>query len=358
MKTVLDIDTSKPVLVTGASGYVAGWIVKRLLELGITVHAAVRDPSDTRRLAPLTALAKDLPGTLRLFKADLLEDGSYADAMQGCSIVFHTASPFKLDIRDAQRELVDPALKGTRNVLETANRCPSVTRVVLTSSCAAIYGDNADLEQVPGGVLTEAVWNTSSSLDHQAYSYSKTVAEKEAWSIAEKQSRWTLVVVNPSLVIGPGINPFATSESFNLIRQFGDGRLRTGVPDIGVGVVDVRDLAEAHLRAAWIPSASGRHIISAHDTSFPALARTLLDRFGKDFPVPRRTLPRWLVWLVGPLADRSLTRRMVTRNVGYAWRANNRKSIEELGMSYRPLPESMEDFFQQLVDSGQVTSRC
>lgn len=353
---MLAIDRTSPVLVTGATGYVAGWVVKRLLEEGITVHAAVRNAADAARHQHLDAMAAGLPGTLRYFDADLLAPGSYAPAMAGCGVVFHTASPFSRAVADPQRDLVDPALLGTQSVLETANATSSVRRVVLTSSCAAIYGDGADVAKAPGGVLTEANWNTSASLLHQPYAYSKTVAEKEAWRIAGAQSRWDLVVVNPSLVMGPGISPFGTSESFNLIRQLGNGRMAVGVPDVGIGVVDVRDLAEAHLRAAYMPDANGRNIISAHNTSLPGIARALLPRFAA-WPVPRRIVPKWLVWLVGPLADKGTTRRYVARNVGFRWKADHGKSVRELGMTYRPLEVSVQDMFQQMIDSGQLKAR-
>ncbi|MFT8209494.1 MAG: NAD-dependent epimerase/dehydratase family protein [Symbiopectobacterium sp.] len=352
----LEIDKRSPVMVTGATGYVAGWIVKRLLEEGVTVHAAVRNPSDRNKVRHLDALAATLPGTLRYFNADLLNEESYAEAMANCSIVFHTASPFTLAIHDPQKELVEPAQLGTRNVLETANRTASVTRVVLTSSCAAIYSDNADLENTPDGVFTEASWNTRSSLQHIPYAYSKTVAEREAWDIAKRQSRWQLVVINPSFVIGPGINPHGTSESFNIVQQMGNGRMKVGIPDIGLGAVDVRDLAEAHLRAAYLPEAEGRHIISGHNTCLPEIARALLPAFNA-YPVPRRTLPKWLVWLIAPLADKSTTRQFVARNVGFPWRADNSKSVQALSMKYRPLETSIRDMFQQMIDND-VIPRC
>ncbi|AOJ68826.1 MULTISPECIES: NAD-dependent epimerase/dehydratase family protein [Burkholderia] len=350
----MDINTDTPVMVTGATGYVAGWLVKRLLDAGFTVHAAVRDPADRDKLRHLERIAARAPGAIRYFRADLLEPGSYAQAMAGCGIVFHTASPFKVDVRDPQKELIDPALLGTRNVLDTVNRTPSVRRVVLTSSCAAIYGDNADLAATPNGMFTEAIWNTSSSLTHQPYSYSKTVAEREAWKIAGAQQRWDLVTINPSLVVGPGINPKGTSESFAIVRQMGDGTMKSGAPDLGIGVVDVRDVAEAHVRAAFLPGASGRYLVSGHDTSLPAMAATLLERYGDDYPIPRRVLPKWLVWLAGPLANRAVTRRMVARNVGLPWHSDNSRSRNELGIRYRPLAESMNDFFQQLVETGQL----
>lgn len=348
------INKSAPVMVTGATGYVAGLLVKKLLEEGLTVHAPVRDPKNPEKLKYLNQIAKDAPGQIRYFKADLLVDGSYKKAMAGCELIFHTASPFKVNVTDAQKELVDPARLGTRNVLGEANRTPSVKRVVLTSSSAAIYGDNADLEQTPNGVFTEDIWNTSSSLAHNPYSYSKTVAEKEAWDIKEAQSRWDLVVMNPTLVIGPGINPHATSESYSLIRQLGDGTMKAGAPRWGFGVVDVRDLADAHFRAGFTPQARGRHIISAHNTDMFSLSQTLLNQYGKDFPIPRKAAPKWLLWLVGPLVDKTMTRKMIARNVNHPWNGDNSKGVKELGVNYRPLPESMNDFFQQMVEHGLV----
>ena len=206
----------------------------------------------------------------------------------------------------------------------------------------------------PEGIFTEDVWNTSSSLAHQPYSYSKTLAEKEAWKINEAQSRWDLVTINPSFVIGPGINPHATSESFKIVRQFGDGSLKTGAPRMGMGVVDVRDLAEAHFRAAFTPEAKGRYIISGHNTDFLAMAATLLDRFGKDYPIPRRAMPKWLAWLVAPMVNKAMTRKIVARNINRPFKADNRKSVRDLGVQYRPMKESMQDLFQQMIDNGLV----
>ena len=351
------IDTSAPVLVTGATGYVAGWLVKALLDAGATVHAAVRDPDNAEKLAHLTRLAANAPGEIRFFKADLLEEGSFAEAMAGCKLVFHTASPFTTRIKDPQKDLVDPALNGTRNVLEEANRRDSVERVVVTSSCAAIYGDNADLADAPGGVLTEDIWNTSSSLEHMAYSYSKTVAERAAWEIAGAQERWRLVAVNPSFVLGPALQPRPTSESFTLVKGFGDGTFKTGAPRIGIGTVDVRDLAEAHMRAGFLPEAEGRHIISNEETDFLGLAEALRDAYGDDYPLPKGPIPKWLAWLVGPMLNPLTTRKYIARNVDIEWRADNSKSVEKLGMRYRPLKATMEDMFAFMIEAGVFTAR-
>ncbi|MDW6093026.1 NAD-dependent epimerase/dehydratase family protein [Vibrio rhizosphaerae] len=348
------IDRKSPVLVTGATGYVAGWLIKRLLESGVTVHATVRNVQDQDKLKHLNRIARTAPGTIRYFQADLLDDGSYAEAMQDCRVVFHTASPFRLLVDDPQNELIAPAVQGTRNVLTQATLTPSVQRVVLTSSCAAIYGDNADLSDLEHGVVTEEVWNRSSSLNHNPYSYSKTEAEKEAWCIAQNQKQWTLVVINPSLVMGPSINPHMTSESFHIIRQMGDGTMKAGVPDWGIGVVDVRDVAEAHLSAAYTAHAQGRYIISGYNTTFLEMARQLQPKYGKHYPLPKRVLPKFLVWLVGPMLNPAMTRKTIAQNVGYTWKGNNTKSIGELGLKYRPLSVTMNDFFAQLIETGQL----
>lgn len=351
MTTIAQPDTSAPVLVTGATGYVAGWIVKRLLDAGVTVHAAVRDPGNPARVGHLEEMAAAAPGRLRLFKSDLLAPGSYAEAMAGCRYVFHTASPFITKVKDPRKELIEPAVSGTRNVLEEASRTPSVRRVVLTSSTAAIYTDAAECAAAPGGQLTEAVWNTTASLEYQPYSYSKTLAEQEAWKIAEGQSQWDLVVVNPSLVIGPATSTSPTSESFGVVRQFGDGTMATGAPRFGLGVVDVRDLAQAQLAAAFTPSAQGRHIVSTPGTTLYDLGQTLVEKFGAKYPIPKRVMPKFLAWLFGPLLS-DVSRTYLARNIGHPFRIDNGKSIRELGVIYRPVRESMEEMFQQMIELG------
>lgn len=349
--TIPVYDTSKPALVTGATGYIAGWLVKGLLEQGITVHAAVRDPSKTDKFAHLTALVKDNPDQLKFFKADLLDDGAYNEAMAGCGVVFHTASPFTSTFKDAQKELVDPAVKGTRNVLETANRTDSVTRVVVTSSVAAIYGDAQDCASAPNGTLTEDIWNTTSRLDHQPYAYSKTQAEKTAWEIAKAQDSWKLVIINPSFVMGPGVTLQPNSESVSVMKQLGDGTMKMGVPYFEIGIVDVRDVAEAHMRAGYIADAEGRHITCAKTITMLEMGQALQKKFGTKWPFPKSTAPKWLLWLVGPIANKMFTREMISKNVGHSWKADNSKSQEKLGMKYRSTETAITEMFQQMIDA-------
>ena len=352
MKT---IDKSTPVLVTGATGYVAGWLVKKLLGQGITVHAAVRNPDNEKKLAHLNEIAASSPGSIKYFKADLMQPGSYAKGMEGCQLVFHTASPFTSNFKDPQKELIEPAVQGTVNVLNTASNTPSVKRVVVTSSCAAIYSDAIDAQNAPGGVLTEDVWNTTSSLDHQPYSYSKTLAEKKAWELVGQQSQWDLVTINPSFVMGPVLNPgTSTSESMAVLKQLGNGAMKSGAPKMGVGVVDVRDVAEAHYQAAFTPAASGRYITSAHNTNILEMGLVLRPKFGNSYPLPKSSPPKWLLMIIGPMLDKSFTRRFIRDNVNIEWKADNSKIKNELGMSFRPFQTTMEDAFQVLVDNDML----
>ena len=351
----MNIDTNKPVMVTGANGYVASWLVKRLLEEGLTVHAAVRNPSKTEKHAHLDAVAEKASGNIKYFAADLLTEGAYAEAMEGCQVVFHTASPFTLDVKDPQKDLIDPAVKGTANVLNQANKVESVERVVVTSSCAAIYCDAIDTVNAPGGKLTEEVWNTTASLDYQPYSYSKTLAEKKAWEIANAQDRWKLVTINPSFVMGPALNATTTtSESYSVLKQMGDGSFKTGVPKLGAGVVDVRDVAEAHFQAGFNANAQGRYITSAHNTNFYEMAQTLLPKYGDKYPVPKKALPKWLLSLVGPMVNKAFSRSFIKKNVNVPWNADNSKIKKELGMEFRPLQTTMEDSFQVLIDNKMI----
>ena len=160
-------------------------------------------------------------------------------------------------------------------------------------------------------------------------------------------------MVNPSLVLGPAIHPQqVTSESFDLIKQFGDGTLKMGVPHLGLCCIDVRDLAQAHLAAGFAEQANGRNIISTTDTTMMGIADALRPKYGDSHPLPKSHAPKWLVWLVGPL--QGLSRKFVSRNVGYELRADSSKAQRELGLQGRPLQETVEDMFGQMLEAGRI----
>jgi nucleoside-diphosphate-sugar epimerase len=352
----MNIDRSVPVLVTGGNGYIASWLVKYLLEDGIDVHATVRDPSNDTKVGHLKQMAKDSPGTLTLFAADLLDDGAFDEAMAGCELVFHTASPFVLSgIKDPQRDLVDPAVQGTRNALESANRVDSVKRVVLTSSVVSVYGDAVDTKAADGDVFTEADWNTTSTLTHQPYSYSKVEAERTAWEMAEAQDRWDLVVINPGFVLGPSLTTASSSATMDTMKQLVDGTMRFGAPPLELGIVDVRDVAQAHIKAGFTPGASGRHICVSRSMTMLEMGRALSAQFGRRYPFPRNELPKPVVWLAAPTAG--LTRKYVAGNMGHPLKFDNRHARDDLGVEFRAPETTVIDHFQQLIDDGIVRDK-
>jgi nucleoside-diphosphate-sugar epimerase len=349
MKT---IDRLKPVLVPGGTGYLASWIVKQLLDQGLEVRTTVRSLAQKDKYAHLTALAVKSTGILQFFEADLLKKGSFTEAMAGCELVIHTASPFIISgIKNAQKELVEPALEGTRNVLESVNATESVKRVVLTSSVVAIFGDAIDIQKTEKEIFTEERWNFSSSADHQPYPYSKTVAEKLAWSMAEKQSRWDLLTINPGFIMGPSLSKRIDSTSIDIMIQLATGKFKTGVPSGDMSFVDVRDVAKAHILAGFTPNASGRHICSAHEKNFLDLANVIRADY-PEFPLPTKFVPKWLFSLIAPMVG--FTRKYVKLNVGFDIRLDNSYIKKDMGMEFLPFEQTINDHFHQLLTDGII----
>ncbi len=343
-----DIMMSTKILVTGGTGYIASWVIKFLLEKGYVVHTTVRDKKNAEKLRHLVKMAEELPGELIFFEADLLEDGSFEAAMEGIDIVIHMASPFFISgIKDAQKQLIDPALKGTRNVLNTAKKASSVKRVVLTSSVAAVYGDNIDIKDTKDATFTEEHWNITSNLKHQPYSFSKTLAEQEAWEISKSQDQWDLVVINPGFVMGPSLSQRKDSTSINFMVSLLKGKFKAGIPDLYFGVVDVRDVARAHVNAALKDTAKGRHILVSKSMSTVDMAKTLKKEYNGVYLIPGKSLPKAMLYLFGPLQGFSW--KYIQKNVGIPVHFDNSYSKENLGIRYREPEQSLRDHAEQVI---------
>ena len=342
----------KKVLLTGASGYIGSWIAKKLLAKGHQVHATVRDLQNQEKTSHLSRLANGTSGSIQLFQADLLQSGSFDEAMKGCDAVIHCASPFLIGkIKNAQRQLIDPALKGTRNVLQSATKESSVTQVIVTSSMAAMYGDTADIPDYIDGEVSEKSWNTTSTPTHKAYSYSKTVAEKEAWKLSNGAS-WKLKIINPGLVLGPSLSQRKDSASVEIMSSMINGKYKMGVPDISVGLVDVRDVAEAHVRALEIEE-RGRFLTAGTVGEFITIADIIRELRPGKYPLPKSVLPKALLYLAGP--SQGFSWKFTNRNYGYKMKLNNTRVRKAMNLSFIELKQSIADHLEQIERDGLVS---
>jgi nucleoside-diphosphate-sugar epimerase len=314
----------------------------------------VRNVNDPVKVAHLHKIADESPGKLVLFEADLLKDSSFDAAMQGCELVIHTASVWSIDLKMDPDLFIKPAIDGTRNVLNSVNKTGTVKRVVLTSSSAAIFGDCREIQGYPGGVATEESWNTTSSPKHLPYSYSKTMAEKLAWEMHKEQNRWDLVAINPTWVFGPSLSKRRGIQTTGLLILLTDKRSAMGTVPFSLGIVDVRDVAEAHIKAGFQPESSGRHILYNEQLWGREIAAVLDQHFGSKFTFPKSELPKWLCWLIAPAIP--TTREFVAKSYGYKVDFDNTRSIKQLGITYRPVETTLVDHFNQIVDDGLMSS--
>ena len=333
------------ILATGGTGYVGAWVVKGLLEKGHTVRLTVRDKAKKGNYQFLSKIAENSLGSLEIWEADLLKKGSFDKAAKGCDRIVHMASPFRLNVKNAQRDLVDPAVKGTLNVLQAANRSNSVKKVVLTSSIVAVFGDNADQKKQGITAFTEAHFNSSSTLKHQPYSFSKVQAEKSAWELANQQSDWQLVVMNPAFVMGPSLTQNSQSESLKIMAEILSGKYRSGAPELYLGYVDVRDVAKAHVFGLENET-KGRHILSGRVTDMLSFIQLVKEHSQHKNKLPNAFAPKWLLGIVGFYFG--ITRKFVNNNVGIPIDIDASKSKEKLNLNYLPLEQTVKDMVLQM----------
>ncbi|HWZ57368.1 MAG TPA: aldehyde reductase [Gemmatimonadaceae bacterium] len=295
------------VLVTGGSGFIASQTILQLLEAGCEVRATARSPGATLYTDDVVV-------------ADLTQDAGWPEAVAGCDYVLHVASPFPPGAPKHEDDLIIPARDGTLRVL-TAARDAGVRRVVLTSSFAAIgYGHPP--QRAP---FTEADWTDLTAPGLNAYAKSKTLAERAAWDfIAREGGAMELSVINPVGVFGPTPAP-DRSSSIGLVKRILDGAMPFA-PRLYFGVVDVRDVADLHIRAMTHPAATGQRFLAVAGDfmSLQEIARTL--------HVRAHQLPDWLVRVA---ASVSPTLRQYLPELGKAKNATAEKARRLLGWSPR-----------------------
>jgi dihydroflavonol-4-reductase len=342
--------TDSPVVVTGASGFIASHIVQQLLAGGYRVRGTVRDPHKTRAEGHLTGL----PGAddrLELTAADLLTPGAFDNAVRDCEYVIHTASPYTINVDDPQRDLVDPAVRGTISVLESCQETDSLRRVVVTSSGASIT------DQADGHLNTESDWNTRSSLTRNPYYYSKTLAEQAAWQFMEAgKPRFDLVVINPFFVIGPSLVPRINPTHTSLIGLT-NGQI-PAVMALQWPLVDVRDVARAHIRAMENPAAAGRYIVAAETRTVRQVIDLLrANGWGDRYRLPAIGLDNPLGVALSRVAVRfqpSGTRDYMRNHVGGEMKFDNSKARRELNIDFRDVDQTILDTMEDLDRWGHL----
>ncbi len=335
---------SGTILVTGGSGYIAGFLIRQLVVEGWTVRTTIRNLA---REAEVRGWLDVDNSKLSFFAADLTSDNGWAQAMAGCSHVAHVASPLPVNAPKDDDELIVPARDGALRAVRFAHAA-GVKRVVMTSSVAAIsYGHHGQTH------FTEADWSDVTSPDCYAYPKSKTIAERSArdW-VAANAPEMDYCTVNPSVVLGPLLaEDFSTS--LELVKKLLEGAI-PGLPDIGFGIVDVRDVAAMHIRCLNAPAMAGeRFIASGPFMKMAEVAAVLKDGLTplQSRKVPTRRLPSWLVRIFArfdPLVGQ------IVGELGNVRDNDASHARDVLNWTPRPARESILDTARSLLEHGVV----
>ncbi|XP_062115472.1 phenylacetaldehyde reductase-like [Humulus lupulus] len=316
----------KVVCVSGASGYIASWLVKLLLQYGYNVKGSVRDLNYSNKIEHLVALdgAKE---RLHLFKENLMEKGSFDSAINGCDGVFHTAFPVLLhSVIDPQAELIEPAVKGTLNVLRSCAKAQSVKRVVVTSSLASVLYNGKELTS---DVVVDETWFSDPIVCENMknfYAVSKILAKEAGWKFANENGIY-LVTIHPGLVLGPLLQQTINSSVKRITKLVNGPQM---FPNLVYACVDVRDVAKAHIQAFETASASGRYCLAAcvaHIYEFLKILKQLY---------PALTIPEKCE------DDLPLKPNSQVSNV----------KAKSLGIDFIPLEVSLRDIVESLKEKG------
>ena len=330
-------------LVTGGTGFLGGWCVAQALERGHDVRTTVRDLKREASVRQAVANAGVDPGDrLSVLAADLTSDDGWAEAVAGCQYVLHVASPFPPEQPSDPDELIVPARDGALRVLRAALEA-GVQRVVMTSSVAAIRGSRDSSESEP---FTEADWTDGDDTSRTPYVRSKTIAERAAWEmVREAGAEDRLAVINPGAIIGP---PLSTDRSTSLqaIQRLLDGM--PAMPRLGFSFVDVRDVADLHLRAMTDPAAGGERFVAVDRFLWTSdVAAVIRERLGDAAPkVPTRVAPNLLVRAMS-LVDGGI--RPFVSDLGKRQWMSGEKARGTLGWAPRPIEDSIEDTARALL---------
>lgn len=313
-----------PICVTGGSGFLGLHVVAHLLDQGYLVNTTTQSLSKNN---PLTSLKDKYPDNLKIFEANLLRPGAYDSAFEGTSAVIHIATPVLLDNSDDEETQIKPAVDGTRNVLDSCLKCSSINSIIFTSSFVTVLNTGNKASHI----YTESDFNTLDSPTNTPYFKSKIMAEKLAWDFNEQhKDRFRIVTLHPSLIFGPEVFPEynRTNVVKSMLRGYISGETKY-INNMYATLVDVRDVALAHIRALENQEAQGRFLITSDTCHW----KTIIEFISKNYSMLDR-LPK-------EVAATDLARAEST--------CDTSKSKKYLGMVYRSWESSVKDTMNQLI---------
>lgn len=315
------------VFVTGASGFIAKHILRELLEKGYEVRASIRSEKRQSEIEELFPDAK-----LEFAFLDLGKDEGWDAAMQGCDVLMHTASPFPLSEPKDPQDLIRPAVDGTLRAMRAA-QAAGIKRVILTSSCAAIY---KQADKPPMQPSDETNWTTADAPFVGAYEASKTLAEKAAWDFVAANPDIALTTINPGGVFGPPMDA-RYGSSLEIVEQLIEGKIPLA-PPIDLIAVDVRDVAMMHVAAIDLEAAKGERFAAVADThQFIALAQMIKD-WDASAKTPKREAPVWLIKLFALFMS---DMKAIRGNLGRTSAVSGAKAEKTFGFTFIPVRDAL-----------------
>jgi dihydroflavonol-4-reductase len=332
------------VLVTGASGFVAQHLILQLLAKGYSVRGTLRSMKRAEEVRGVLAKHDERAKDIAFVEADLSSDAGWADAVKDCAFVQHVASPFPAVHPKDEMELIRPARDGALRVLKAA-KAAGVKRVVLTSSMAAIAYGHGDKR---AEISDETMWSNPDGPDNTPYTKSKTIAERAAWDYVNGEGKGLeLVAINPTGILGPALSA-DVSTSLEIPIRLLNGKT-PGLPRLGFSFVDVRDVAECHVKAMEIPEAAGQRFLASEGFMwFTEAADVLRQEFpAYDAKIPKRKVPDWLLKIMA--AFQPIYRQTVTE-LGRTRKASNAKATKVLGVTFRTAREALVSSAKSLID--------
>lgn len=354
---------SQIVLVTGGSGFIGAHVIVAALKRGYRVRTTVRslDKADSVRQKLLSGGAdSEAVRALEFVQADLLADKGWDEACAGCQYLHHVASPYPVGIPSDENELIKPAREGTMRALHAAKKSATIKRIVVMSSFAAVgYGQERRTKENP---FTEVDWtNLDKPQSHVGpYEKSKTLAEQDAWKWYREEGKAAgieLATVNPVSVWGPSLG-YEENTSLELAAKMLKGEV-PGLPNLLIAIVDVRDVADLHMRAMESPKAAGQRYLAISDDLFVS-AKGIADILREGLPaaetsrVPSLVFPDWLLKVLG-LFDKSIG--MVVPELSHLRPVSNAKAKDELGWKPRSAKEAILSGAESLKITGRVKAK-